>query len=164
MTAEHATERLESALEEITRLCGELRDVMTEERTALIAARRDLLPGLLRRKDEGFRRLSEAEEQRRRCAHQLERAWGWAPVDRPLSRLAPRLAPEARERLAERKNRLLAVMKDLCALNDANGRLIRQALTVGRRLLDWAASPVDSLYGPTGLRRESTGRVVHERA
>ncbi len=156
--------RMESALEDITRLCGELREIMTEERTALVAARRDALPELLRKKADGLQRLAEADERRRRCALQLERSWGWAPVDRPLSQLASRLDASARERLVGKKDRLLRVMRDVCALNEANGRLIRQAVTVGRRLLDWATAPRELIYGPAGLQRDAAGRVVHQRA
>lgn len=163
MAADTPLARMESALEDITRLCGELRDLLTEERAALVAARRDALPGLLRKKADGLQRLAEADGRRRRCALQLERAWGWAPVDRPLSQLASRLDGPTRERLAGKKDRLLRVMRDLCALNEANGRLIRQAVTVGRRLLEWATAPRDLIYGPAGIRPDEAGRVVHQR-
>lgn len=164
MKGETPLSRLESCLDEVTGLLRAFRHLLERERYALVSARQDSLPGILREKTDHLQKIERAEDRRRRAAAQLERSWGLSPADLPLSQLAARLDGESREYLCQRKDRLLAEMRELSAMNAINGRLARQAVAVGKRLIEWARAPRDGVYGRRGLRPAFDGGLLERRA
>lgn len=149
MTETASPERLGASLDTLVRLCGDLEDVLARERSALAAAQDHELVRVLQEKRERLKALADAESERRAVAAELARSLG-LPEDAPLSRLAQRVGADTAARWVDHKDRLLNVMRDVGALNQANARLIRRAQYYSRHLWGLVSASEGRTYGPTG--------------
>lgn len=157
-----ARARLEERLESIVRLCGEFCGVLSRERDAVVHGRADELVTVLQEKRNSLRRLAEAEASRRDGADALARALGLRESAPTLGRLAERLGEDGGHRLAEIKDRLMAAMRDIGALNQGNARLIRRAQYYNRHFLGLVQGPAGQTYGPDGNTRLGSEPILRK--
>ncbi|MBK8575194.1 MAG: flagellar protein FlgN [Elusimicrobia bacterium] len=156
--------RLVASLDAIVALCDDLRSVLEREREALTKGKDDELAVALGEKRDRLRRMSEAEEERRKASEDVSESLGLGRADFPLAEVAGRLDEPARDQLILIKDRLFQCMKEVGALNQGNARLIRRAQHYNRHLIGLLADGGSDTYGPDGSPHLGAPGIFQKRA
>jgi flagellar biosynthesis/type III secretory pathway chaperone len=154
---------LASILAEEARLYGQAIDVANEERAAVVGNSPERLFELVVEKERIAASLARAETSRQEWLFQ------WAT--KHSATIAPTLADLVRTlpnadamRVSGPRDALLARIRDLAALNHANGQLIRSALQIVSRQIDVYQRAMGSAgYSPTGGATVQAHRTVLDR-
>lgn len=144
---------LRRALDDELALYRELYSHGIQKRRAIHAADVRALARVVESELECLGQLETAEARRQAASAELAASLGASPRA-TLHELLPRLRPEEREVLKERRFALLAVMDEVRRLNGANEELLRQSLAYvnfSLGLIQRAQASVD-VYDGSGRR------------
>lgn len=161
-------ERLAGVLDAEEDLYRELHAVLQREREVIVALDADALSAVVQRKEALAEEGRLLEESRSEVAHRLAVTMNCADPMPSLSVLCTKLGPEA-GRLSTAQRRLVALVAATRELLDANASFANASLSQVRATLKMLGRlvPLDSGYGPTGLRESSelaSGRLIRRSA
>ena len=123
-------------------LYGQIRDLLGEERDALVSGRPDTVLDVVRRKETLLLKIRTLDESRQLICLRLAKRWGMPAPSLGIGEVAQHAEAGHAARLEDLRSRLRECLEDIRGLDEKNAAICRNGADMVRQVMDAMAQSV----------------------